>query len=303
MSYAENRHNRGSLKSQILLGLILAISALVVALVLWWFRENTVTQNSHRIAEETLDNTQIEKGIEQKNSSETTPQPPQLFDGKVLQSVLDNWLAKQPGISGVTIMNLDGKVLANLNQDRKFFTASIYKIFVAYAGYIQLDNGTIDPGEMYINGHTRGECLDLMIRESDSPCAEKLLNEIGKSILTHQLVSYGMSDTSMTAQNTTSYDVAVILRRIATGEGLSETSQTALLQSMKTQVYRDALNAGFSNDVIVYNKIGFNEYNEYHDTAIVEFKDGRKLILSVLTDGVGTKNVADLGSLIELATH
>ena len=83
------------------------------------------------------------------------------------------------------------------------------------------------------------------------------------------------------------------------GDGLSEDSQSVFFESMRTQIYRDALNAGFSDQVTVYNKIGFRGQNEYHDTAFIELESGERFVVSVLTDGVGTRAIADLATQLE----
>lgn len=223
-----------------------------------------------------------------------------LFDSAQLQSTLDQWAAEQTGAASVVVLDSSGEELAAVDKDRVYFAASIYKLYVAYYGYQHVDDGLVDPTEIYVNGHTRAACLDLMIRESDSPCAEKLWVELGKETLTAQLQDIGVQNTSMTDLRTTSTDAAAMLARIARGDGLSEASHAAFLESMKTQVYRDALNAGFSGAVTVYNKIGFRDFDEYHDVAIVELADGRRFILTVLSDGVGTRGIAELGRRIEV---
>ena len=226
-------------------------------------------------------------------------EPEASFDAEALQSVLDEWSITVGGTAGVTIMTTDGDVLAEIEGDKEYFTASIYKLYVAYAGYLQIDLGLVGADDIYLGGKTRGECLDLMIRESHSPCAETMWADLGKEQLTDQLATYGIENTSMVGLTTTAHDVAIMLAMIARGDNLSDASQAKLLDSMKGQIYRDTLNVGFSSDVTVYNKIGFREQDEYHDTAIVEFTDGRKLIVSVLTDGVGKKGIVDLGARIE----
>lgn len=236
----------------------------------------------------------------QDDPSEAVPiQQKPLFDTVVLQGTLDTWNAETPGTKGVVVMSTDGSVLASLNPDRPFFAASIYKLYVAYFGYIQVDTATVDPKQQYINGHTRSECLDLMIRESDSPCAEKLWAEIGKSTLTDKLKAMGINTTSMTNISTTVRDSALMMATIARGEGLTPASQATFLQSAREQIYRDALNKGFSSALTVYNKIGFNGLVEYHDVAIVELQDGRKFVLAVLSENTGTKNIAELGRRVE----
>ena len=280
---------------------VVAVTVATISFAVWWFVVNTDAQTAPETTPEQVsvmpepDANQID--AEQENSNEVSQE--ELFDTESIVEVLDTWVASTPGQASVVIADVDGNIISSTDADRQYFAASIYKLYVAYEGYTQLDDGTVDPDELYVNGHTREECLFLMINESDSPCAEKLWTELGKEAVTEKLKGYGLENTSMTALSTSAGDAAVMLSRIATGEGLSVASQEKYVASMETQIFRDALNAGFSEDIIVYNKIGFNELVEYHDTAIIKLADGRQLIVSVLTENVGTKNIAQLATALE----
>lgn len=280
-------------RNQVILSIILLFILVVAGFIGWYFVfSNEVTVETTPIDTETIE-----------NSQDSTDQPeidiPD-FNAQALQTVLDDWVLAQSGTTSVVLADTDSNILAAYNADQVYFAASIYKLYVAYVGYQQIDAGEVDPSESYVNGNTRQECLDLMIRESDSPCAEKLWNELGKLDLTNTLRTYGMTNTSMTQITTTAQDARIMLERINNSEDLSEDSQQALLNSMRNQIYRDTLNAGFSDDVLVFNKIGFRELVEYHDVAIIELEDGRRLIISVLTENVGTTAIADLARQIEV---
>ncbi len=285
-------------KAKVILTMSISIVLMVVVIVLW-----AVTKNSTNSA----DISPVAEQVQAPISSDLAPITPKVakkpevsfFDSEKLQETLNSWATGLHGNAGVVITNDSGAVLASLNPDESFSTASIYKLFVAYEGYLQLDRQENQGSEAYINGHTRLECLDLMIRESDSPCAEKLWRELGKQETTDKLITYGITNTSLVSLTTTADDVAKILLKISNGEGLSNTSQLALLDSMKNQIFRFILNKGFSSNVTVYNKVGFSEYQEYHDAAILEFPNKQRLIMSVLTQNVGTSAIADLGSRIE----
>lgn len=222
------------------------------------------------------------------------------FDKAKLEAAVDGWVSIHNGTYGVTLMDKQGRVLASAGADQSFFAASIYKLYVAYVGYQKIDDKTYSLAEPYLGGYSRGKCLDMMIRESHSPCAEKMWAELGKEKLTEQLKSYGIKNTNMVGLTTTAHDAAVILARIERGEGLSSASRNAYLDSLLGQIYRSALPAGLTN-AQVYNKVGFNGVVEYHDTAIVRLADGRSLIVSVLTRNVGTKNIAGLAQAIQAA--
>lgn len=225
------------------------------------------------------------------------------FDSLSLQAAVDDWVSEQNGTSSVIVADEEGNIVAAYNGDQVYFAASLYKLFVAYEGYRQIDAGDVDADEVYLNGNTRAECLDLMIRESNSPCGEKMLAELGGLKLTNQLREYDITNTSMVSISTTARDSAVILARVARGEGLSQTSRADYLDSMKDQpdIYRRGLPSGFSDKLTVYNKVGWNELVEWHDAAIVELADGRNVIITALTKNVGSANVADLATRLEAA--
>ena len=297
------RHNPSQYKSsQVVLAAILAVF-LAIALI------STLLVRSHLQKSQDNKDTITDQQIAQPETA-VIPEPlvqiadpaAPVFDMKALQAALDAWVASQSGVASVVVSDpVSGDMLAVHNADQAYFTASIYKLYVAYEGYRAVDAGDLDPAQDYINGNTLAECLDIMIRESDSPCAEKLWAGLGKPELNTILESYGLTDTDMVGLRTTAADTAIVLQRVATGEGLSDASQQAMLDSMQNQVFRDALNKGFSSDVTVYNKIGFNELIEYHDTAIIELENGDRLVVSVLTERIGTTQIAALGATIEAA--
>jgi beta-lactamase class A len=290
MTKITKKNKRKIIRSQYVLALVLFIFALIIGVTSWFILSTISDPEPIKTTEITTPEVREEPVVELET-----------FDSQAIQKTVDDWAMEVGGITSVIITDYEGDVLAQKDSDKQYFAASIYKLYVAYAGYQQIDDGEVDPQEIYINGNTRIQCLDLMIRDSDSPCAEKLWNELGREELTRQLEGYGILNTSMSAITTSAKDAALLLSRIESGEGLSEASRLAFLDSMKTQetLYRRGLPSGFSDSVTVYNKVGWNELKEWHDAAIVEFSDGRKLIVSVFTENVGISNVSELAARLE----
>lgn len=278
-------------KSQKILTVILIISLIIIGIFSWNFYKNREANQPSSTTNTTDDSLPAQQIVPDKASE---------FDAVALQNVINAWVESVSGTVSVVVADENGNILAVHNPEQVYFAASIYKLYVAYAGYLQIDSGEVDRNEIYVNGFTRYECLDKMIRESDSPCAEKLWNELGKSKLTAQLETYGIENTSMEGITTTASDAGVMLARIARGEGLSEESRDNYLSSMKDQeaIYRRGLPSGFKS-LVVYNKVGWNEQKEWHDTAIVELPDERKLIVSVFTENVGSSNISKFGTDLE----
>jgi beta-lactamase class A len=216
---------------------------------------------------------------------------------EVFSTELQAWLKNRPGEYGVFVGGADGSMYAEAEADRMFNSESIYKLYVAYLGYQQLDTGTVRAEQIYSAGRTRLQCLDLMIRASDSPCAETLLNELGKPVVDAKLKAYGLGNTSVLSMQTTARDAAKALVLIHRGTDLSVSSRTRLLESLKNQQYRNGLPKGFAGST-VYNKVGFRDLVQYNDVGLVTLADGRVVSVAVMTENAGVRNIASLGAEI-----
>lgn len=272
-------------KKMIIVGVVVAILLLGLGIFFGTslFRKNQLSQPANSEV-----STEAAVPIEVK---EKAPEPE--FDAKAIQSVISDWTTSHKGVYSISVADNKGKVLAKHQPEKTFFAASIYKLYVAYVGYQKIDDGTYAASETYLNGWSRGKCLDEMIRTSNSPCAEKMWAELGKESLNTTLKEYGLTDTSMTGLTTSPRDATRMLARIEQGTGLSAESRKAFLASMKGQIYRDALPKGFA-PATVYDKVGFREAVEYHDVAIVELPNKKRVIVSVMTQSAGSANIAGL---------
>lgn len=240
---------------------------------------------------------QIMSAVTPTANAELAPQGP-LLNPSTASSLVRDWSSRNRGTEGVYIAHANGDVLAEQGADEAFFAASLYKLYVAYEGYQQVDKGSVSLDEIYWNGWTRGQCLDEMIRRSHSPCAEKMMAETGKAKIQLGLESYGLTSTKMASLTTSAKDVSLVLGRLWNGTDLSPGSRQAMMDSMAGQQYRSALPKGFKG-LQVYNKVGFRDQSEYHDVSLVILPDSQPLIVSVLTKDVGVNSVAKLGETLK----
>lgn len=247
----------------------------------------------------------VSKNVNTTNEQSSSVSPPEAeqptFPVINLQSTVDAWTDRQSGTASVVIYDLaNKKTVASLNPDRQYFTASIYKLYVAYVSYQKIADGTYNLDDPYLSGYTRGECLDTMIRDSYSPCGEKWWNELGKQNLTEKLKTYGLTNTSMTGLYTSAKDAAIVLQRLFEDRDLTKAHTNAFLDSLKEQsaLYRRGLPSGFSQST-VYNKVGWNGLIEWHDTSIITLPDNRSYVITVLSENVGSAQIAALGKAIE----
>lgn len=294
IEYSNNQQPKqpSKYRKPILLAVIAVVLIIAGGLLLWWWRQDAEAPIPQPVP------SAVVESKETPTEPESKPKPD--FNKTAIQKAVDQWVGSHKGTYGVMVTTQTGNSIADHNGDKSFFAASIYKLYVAYEGYRKIDDGTHKLNQPYLGKWTRGECLDKMIRESHSPCAEKLWGELGHESLDAKMQTYGLTNTSMTSISTTPKDAAVMLARIQTGEGLRDSSRKKLLASMKAQIYDDALKTGFAQQT-VYDKVGFRDLVEYHDVGIVKFKDGRVLIVAVFTEKAGTRNIAGLGQAIATA--
>ncbi|MBR3254277.1 hypothetical protein IKF88_00915 [Candidatus Saccharibacteria bacterium] len=233
------------------------------------------------------------------------------------QPTVDEWVNSIGGRKGVMIYDLDREeVVGKYNADMKFETASLYKLFVVYEGYRRVQNGLLEPnGVINWTGHSALECLDLAIRESYSPCAETLWAIIGRDELDEIVQNdFDITDVIVSNLEATPTEIMQIMKLFyehpdITNETLIAQIQDSFLnQPTTTYDWRQGLPSGFSENVNVYNKVGWNWNEEYwtiyDDAAILDFvNEDRHFIAVVMTSGVRYQQIRDFGAQIEKAFY
>lgn len=185
---------------------------------------------------------------------------------------------------------------ASASGDKKFVTASTYKLFVAYAVLKNIEDSVWTWGGS-INGQTVEACFDKMIIYSDNACAEVFGAAIGWAKIQAQMRSLGLSNTTLSGQFTsTANDLLTFMAKLGRGEILNQASRDKLLGVMKRQVYRQGIPAGV--DVAVADKVGFLD-GLLHDAAIVYAPQGTYALV-ILTSGSSWGSIAATAQLINL---
>ena len=128
-----------------------------------------------------------------------------------------------------------------------------------------------------------------MVRESDSVCAERVLEKIGEdnidSVLKNQ---YGLEKMSIKELDTTARDMAKYLGVLFEHKEIAKDSWAILSDSMLNQPkkhiegicdgecdFRQGFAKGFSGDVKVYEKVGWKyngvHWDNFNEVGIIEF--------------------------------
>lgn len=270
--------------------------------------------NTEGSASEVAAKTEVD---EEKQEDEPVEEPkPEPVD---FQGVVDEWVASVGGNKSVVIYDLDREeISAEYNTGEDYIMESLYKLFVVYEGYKRVENGSWDKSTIVNSaGKTLEYCLYSAIRNSDSSCAEPLWGMIGRDELeaiAHD--EWGISEKTIILRLISNVnDILTIMKRFyehpdfSDEELVAQMEDSFLNQSPSAGLcngpcdWRQGLPSGFSDNVKVYNKVGWrwgtNTWETYHDAAILEFPDGRHFIVVVMTNHISHKDIARLGTAIE----
>lgn len=242
-----------------------------------------------------------------KTSSQSQPGDNQTPDENAkpplvdLQPTVDAWVAGKSPTYGIVVYDpANQKTIAVHNPDQKFFAASLYKIFVAYLALVDFQNGSQDPQEILTGGFTRKECVDKMIRDSNSPCGEAMMASMGQAALKQRVSDMGISNTVFAGITTTAQDSALILQYIVDGRDLNDENTAFLKDAMRVQEqrFRNGLAKG-APEAVWETKVGWNEQYNYHDIGIMTLPGGRQYVVAILSYNNGSSApIADFASTI-----
>ncbi len=261
-----------------------------------------------------------------KNPEPEPPATPTFID---LQPTLNTWLKTLTTSekAGVLIYDINNqRVAASFQADQVFEVASIYKLLFAYDGYMQLTTGANDPNQVIVTTTEKGPltlstCLDLILRESYNGCADVLNRDRARINRVYSLIDQlNMTNTRNIGLSTTATDLTHLLLKIWQHDDLSSDYWNQLSDSMLNQPpsrgvdgkiydWRQGLPAGFSNQVKVYNKVGWSwngkTWDIYADAAILDFINlNRQYTAVVLTRNLSNySKITNLGRMIESAVE
>lgn len=212
--------------------------------------------------------------------------------------LIANWAKSHPGMTaGVTFIEIGGQSRqAVYNGDRKFYPASIYKLFTTLYLNAEIAAGRIDPNAIILPGKSINTCMDLMIVVSDNNCPQAVAQVYGWGSFETAARNNGFNSTFINSSFlTTTNDVAKYLIALNNGSLMNAADSSTLISRMQRQIYRSAIPAG-SPGCTVADKVGF--YGSYwHDAAVVTCPNA-KYVLVVFTQNGSSKAIKDLASQI-----
>lgn len=215
-----------------------------------------------------------------------------------LQVLIEDWAKRNNGAEwSVAVQRLGNKpATASYNADKQMDPASLYKLYL-----LKSLNEKIPYSQWtkkYVAGRTVKDCVNAMITVSDNACAVAIGKLIGWSKVDTSLKTAGLGGSKMNSGSgpyATAADTVKLLALLNDGKWLESGAQDFVMNSMKTQKFRNGIPAGIVA-CDVYNKTG--DLNGYkHDAAIIKCGE---LVYSmvVMSKGGSDKQVADLSRAV-----
>lgn len=177
-----------------------------------------------------------------------------------------------------------------INNDGEYIAASLYKLFVAYYAYGQIDEGKISMSTVLSNDRTLDQCLNLMITISDNECGELLGDLFGWANIDTKIHADGFEDTTLNLRNTvggdivtTPGDIESFFSRLYSGELLSEDHAEHLMDLLLNQEINNRLPPVIPDNISVAHKTG-DVYDYIHDAGFIFSRDEDYVFVMMSSD-------------------
>ena len=235
----------------------------------------------------------------------------ELAPDQALQDAIAEALAGHPRTgAGVAVLNLDDGRWAASDPDRVFYAASTFKLAVLYeaerrigTGELTLDErlllteealaedlGTVELLPIAEDGTVSvGEALEAMITLSDNATAVALLRLLGPASIDETLRGLGLENMAVNTKElpATASDLALLMREIVTGEGVSAKEHEHMRSLLLGQTIRSgipaALAAESGSQLAIGNKTG-TWPGITNDVAFVDGPAGT-YVLAIMAEG------------------
>ncbi|UCH86300.1 MAG: serine hydrolase [Dehalococcoidia bacterium] len=222
-----------------------------------------------------------------------------------LEEVIRSSLGDEVDSYGVVVKNLVNGAAAEVNPHKSFESASLFKLWVMYEVYKQVELGLVDMGEELLvtpyyaswdagtlpvevcDTLTVRHALWAMITYSDNTSGFLLLDRVGPGNINRDLQALGLTESAFREEDviSTAADMALFLEMVVLGAAVSREASGEMLDLLLAQKVRDRLPALLPSGAGVANKTG-NLPEVTHDVGIV-YDPQPTYIIAVLSEKGG----------------
>ena len=208
------------------------------------------------------------------------------------------------GVYGLYIVRLNSGVSYGINENDIFEPASLNKLPVMLAMYIEVENENLDLETTYVlkdsdkvagSGSLYGkpegyeltyrDILSYMGKESDNTAANIAKMFLGEEKIKQAINMAGMDDTIVIGDNqkTTPYDVGLFFKKLWEGDIVSKKHRDELLGLITDTIYEEWLAAGIPSSTDVAHKYG-REVHVVNDAGVIFTDD--PFVMVLLSKGI-----------------
>jgi beta-lactamase class A len=237
-----------------------------------------------------------------------------------LESVVTNSLKGTTGTYAVVIKNLKTGESYSLNADKKFTSASLYKLWVMATIFQQVETGKLsmdtmvkkdiatlnedfdiasDAAELTDGAFNMSvkNALNQMITISHNYAALSLVQEVGLSNIANFLKQQGFVNSNVKSPpSTTAPDIALFFEKLYEGHFAGPESTKQMIELLKKQQINDRIPKYLPEGVEVAHKTGELDFVK-HDAGIV-FTEKGDYIIVVLSESKSPSGAADRIALL-----
>ncbi|CAN5151055.1 N/A [soil metagenome] len=226
-------------------------------------------------------------------------------DATDLKNKIQKIITGKKGNYAITYLDLTSGKTFGINDTMMMTAASVNKVPIIAVLYYLENRGKIGFSEQitlqendiqdYGSGSLRyggaGQTYSvkslakLTLQESDNTAAHILANKIGMDVIQHTITSWGLTQTSMNDNQTTTSDMAILFKLIYEDKVTTPAKTKELLSFMTHTDIEDRLPSQLPTSTHVSHKTG-DGVGFLHDVGIIT-KDDKKFFLGVLTSDIG----------------
>ncbi len=247
----------------------------------------------------------------------TTPALPPSRPDATLEERIRARLGDAAGHYAIVIKDLRDGRSVEIDPNRVFYAASLFKLEVMYEIFHQRQAGLLDFGERYVASdyysgfdlgpHLVGQCatvsiadlLGAMMSVSDNVAAVMLQDRAGAGNVNNAMAALGLEQTRLTEDGSlpaTAGDLARLLELIARGMAVDRDASKGMADLMATEKIDDRIPQGLPAGTLVAHKTG-NWDNATHDAGIV-YGDKSAYVIVLMSD-IGLEGDAGAAAAME----
>lgn len=198
----------------------------------------------------------------------------------------------------VFVYDLNTERTANVSSDDVFASGSLYKLFLLEA----LENKLpFDQWQWtWVGDSSVADCVDSMLKNSDSPCAEELGEYVGWDAIDDLSKESGYKKTKLSksdGRETSASDLGELFARLKKGQMLSDNARRFVFDSLYQQTLKKGMAEG-CKQCRTANKLG--ELSDFaHDAGVVTHGK-HDYVLVIMSEGGTFEQVEEITKLIEI---